>query len=115
MRTPQQQRAIPQKARAILQECKRLICECLPDTTVLLYGSVARGTAGPEADYDILVLTEHPLSPADEDRANDALYELELKHGVVLSTLFFAKSQWDDPLHRAMPLHREIEREGIIL
>ena len=115
MRTLQQARTVSAKAHPILRECKRLICRLLPDATVLLYGSLARGTAGPESDYDIVVLTESPLSAADEDRVNDALYELELEHGVVISALFYARSQWDDPVHRVMPLHREIEREGVVL
>jgi predicted nucleotidyltransferase len=34
--------------------------------------SMARGTQGPESDYDILVLTETPLTAAEEDRFRQA-------------------------------------------
>jgi uncharacterized protein len=111
----QQAKRVPPETRALLLECKRLIQELLPDATVLLYGSVARGTAGSESDYDLAVLTSRRLSRAEEDRVSDALYELELQRGVVLSEMFFSKDEWDTPLHRAMPLHREVEREGVLL
>ena len=115
MRTLQQARTVSAKAHPILRECKRLIQRFVPEATVLVYGSVARGTAGTESDYDILVLSDEPLTSAEEERLSDALYELELERGVVLSVLFYAIEQWNDPLHRVMPLHREVEREGIVL
>jgi len=115
MRNLRQASTISQDALPILQDCKRAIQEVLPTATVLLYGSLARGTAGPESDWDILVLTDHPIPPADEERVRRAVYALELKHDVVLSLLLYAKQEWDDPLHRAMPFHEEVEREGLVL
>jgi predicted nucleotidyltransferase len=106
---------LPAKARSLLAECKRIIEGFLPDATVLLYGSQARGTATPESDYDLLVLTAMPLTSEEEDRIGDAVYDLEREQGAVISLLFFAREQWDAPLYRLMPLHREVEREGIVL
>jgi len=100
---------------ALLLECKRIVRALVPDAEVLLYGSRARGTADAASDHDILVLSEAPLSTADEDRVRDALYDLELEHGVVISLLFYAREEWDDPLHRLMPLHQQVELEGILL
>jgi predicted nucleotidyltransferase len=110
-----QARTVSPETRTLLLECKRLIQQSLPDAIVLLYGSVARGTAGPESDYDLAVLTGSRLTTTDEDRIRDALYDLELEHEVVISVLFFNRAQWDTPLHQAMPLHREVEREGVML
>jgi len=115
MRTLRQAATVPRGALPILRECKRVLQGILPDATVLLYGSLARGTAGPESDWDILILTDRPISPAEEDKARRAAYEMELEHDVVLSLLLYARSEWDDPLHRAMPFHEEVEREGLVL
>lgn len=115
MRSLRQARTVAREVSSILHECKRAIQEVLPNATVLLYGSLARGTAGSESDWDILVLTDHPIPPADEERVRRAVYALELKHDVVLSLLLYAKQEWDDPLHRGMPFHEEVEREGLVL
>lgn len=115
MKALDQARKPPRQARTILRECKEAILAILPDASVLLYGSLARGAAGPESDWDILVLTERPISQAEEETVRAAVYALELKHDVVLSLLLYAKQEWDDPHHRAMPFHEEVEREGLVL
>ncbi|MBM4045109.1 MAG: nucleotidyltransferase domain-containing protein [Planctomycetes bacterium] len=115
MRTLQRVRAVCAKDKKLLQECKGIIQRLLPGATVLLYGSVARGRQGPESDYDVLVLTENLLSTREEEEVGDALFDLELEHEVVISLLFFTKEQWGTSLYRAMPLHREVERDGIVL
>lgn len=101
--------------REILEECKREILRLVPEATVLLYGSRARGTSSLDSDFDLLVLTSARLAPEVADRSRDALYDLELKHGVVLSVLFYGEAEWQHPLRRATPFHREVEREGIVL
>lgn len=99
----------------LLQSVKCVIHRFLPGATVLLYGSVARGTQGPESDYDILVLTDEPLSRPQEAVVDDAVYDVELSSGVAISTIFYSKQQWDRPFFRGMPLHREVERDGVLL
>jgi predicted nucleotidyltransferase len=115
MRNLHQAQTISRDALPILGECKRAIQDILPNAAVLLYGSLARGTAGPESDWDILVLANRPISAADEERVRAAVYALELKHDVVLSLLLYSSEEWDDPPHRAMPFHEEVEREGLVL
>ncbi|MBM4049192.1 MAG: nucleotidyltransferase domain-containing protein [Planctomycetes bacterium] len=115
MRTLPQAKTLSEKDQDILRECKGIIQKFVPDATVLLYGSVARGTQEPDSDYDILVLTERSLSTAEEDQVRDAIYDLELERGVIVCALFYSRDQWNDPLHRVMPLHRSVDREGIVL
>jgi len=99
----------------ILEECKQEIRRLASEARVILYGSRARGTASPDSDFDLLVLTPTPLAPEVIRWIRDALYELELKHGVVISVLFYSEAEWHDPLRQATPFHREVEREGIVL
>ncbi len=106
---------MPPGAARLLRRCKAIIQQVLPNATVLLYGSLARGTAGPDSDWDILVLTPKALTAAEEDPIRDALYRLELEHGIVLSLFFYAQDQWDHPLHRASPFHRNVQREGVLI
>jgi predicted nucleotidyltransferase len=115
MTTLNRKSRVPPRARSLLRECKRQIEGLLPDASVILYGSQARGTATPESDYDLLVLASAPLTTDEEDRIRDAVYDLELEHEVVISLIFFDRAQWETRLHQAMPLHKEIEREGVVL
>jgi predicted nucleotidyltransferase len=105
--------SVPRTARSMLSACKRIIQERVPDATVVLFGSRARGDSAPDSDYDLLVLTDAPLTSAEEDRISDAVYDLELERGVVISLIIFPRAYWDR--HRLMPLHQEVDREGIVL
>lgn len=115
MKTLEQVEMISGRDRQLLHEIKQIVRKSLPAAEVLLYGSVARGTQDPESDYDILVLTGEPLSKEEETSVDDSIFELELATGLVVSTIFCSKEQWDTPLYRAMPFHWEIDRDAVVL
>lgn len=108
------QQSHPQNA-AFLARCRDAVREVAPGATVILYGSRARNVAEPESDYDLLVLVEGRLSRQLEDQIGDRLYTLELESDTVLSLLVYKKRTWNTPLYKAMPLHRNVDREGILL
>jgi len=60
---------------AMLLACKRVIQEHVAGAAVVLFGSRARGDAAPDSDYDLLVLTDTPLTCAEEDGTSDAAAE----------------------------------------
>lgn len=99
----------------LLSRCRDAVWEVVPGAEVILYGSHARGDAEPESDYDLLVLVEGPLNQQIEDRISDRLYALELESGTVLSLIVYEKQVWETPLYKAMPLHRKVDEEGILL
>ena len=100
---------------AFLTRCRDAVQEVAPGATVILYGSRARGEAEPESDYDLLVLVEEPSSRELEDQIGDRLYALELESDTVVSVLVYEKNTWETPLCKALPLHRNVDREGILL
>ena len=85
------------------------------DADVVLYGSRARGDAGAESDFDLLSIVPGPISPVARQAVSDAIYEVELERGIVVSCLVCSREQWDAPLWRAAPFRENIEREGIAL
>jgi predicted nucleotidyltransferase len=82
---------------------------------VLLYGSLARGAAGPDSDWDLLVLTGKPSTSGQRQRVSDVLYGLELQHGLVISELVCSRDEWEAPVFRVGPLHQNVEREGVVI
>lgn len=113
MKTIEQTDVVSEKDKALLREVKDLIRTVVPTANVLLYGSVATGTQGQESDYDILVLTDEPLSKNEERRIERQVLDLELTHDVILSTIYHSKAEWD---RRAdLPFHSEVEKHGVAL
>ena len=45
----------------------------------------------------------------------DAVYEVELKRGVVVSILLTTMDEWDRPVVRGSPFRKEVERDAIAL
>jgi predicted nucleotidyltransferase len=106
---------LPESDRVLMAEVKRIVIGMLPDAQVLLYGSAARGEREPDSDYDVLVLTDSPLPGAVERAVHDAVYDLELARGVVISLAIYTRGDWDLPLRSVTPYRRNVEREGILL
>jgi len=115
MRTLEGTPAIQPQDKAILSECRDILQRILPGATVYLYGSGARGAREPDSDLDLLILTEHRLSREEEDLAAHAVYHIELARGVVISTLFYSREEWDAPLTRATPFRNRVEAEAVPL
>jgi len=106
---------IPVEDKTILREARAVIARLLPDATVYLYGSGARGAREPDSDLDLLILTSRPTSRIDERRVADALYDFELARGVVISLLWYAQADWDAALTWATPFRRRVEAEAVLV
>ncbi len=83
-----------------------------PSAQVIIFGSRARGDSKEESDWDILILTEHPVSVEIERSFRNNLFDLEIESGEVFSTFVYQKHIWDTRL-KVTPLYRNIKREGV--
>jgi predicted nucleotidyltransferase len=99
----------------LLKRCRKAVRQVVPDADVILYGSRARGDAHDYSDYDILVIVNGPVDMALEKKIRENVYPLELETCEVLTLIVYSKKEWDSPLYRAMPLHKNIDREGVLL
>lgn len=101
--------------KELLRRCKQAITETVDDAEVILYGSHARGEAGKYSDYDLMVLVDGPVNMALEEKIIDKIFPIELEFGEVLTLIIYNKQQWNSPLYRAMPFHKNVDRDGVIL
>ena len=99
----------------LLRRCAEAIRQVVPDADVILYGSRARGEANEYSDYDILVLTGGAADIPMHERMIESIFPLELDTGAVLTLAIYNREQWDTPLYRAMPFHKNVDREGVLL
>jgi predicted nucleotidyltransferase len=106
---------LPEYLRSALQAVReRITAECRGDRLVL-FGSVVRGEADEESDTDLLVvLTERPTHQI-RDRIISLILDVNLEHDTNLSELIVDRETWNRGLPSALPIHTEIEEEGIRL
>jgi uncharacterized protein len=101
--------------QALLCHCKTVIHRLMPGATLVLYGSRARGEATSASDFDLLILVDDEIFPELEEQLDNALYDIELEYGVVISAIVFNRQRWNHPRYKAMPLHQHVERDGVLL
>ena len=105
---------IKQYERRAIIEAARLLKDRFSAREVILFGSKARGDDDEESDIDLLVLTSQPVSWNERKAINDALFDIELKHGVVISTLIATDVEWNEGTFPVLPIHHEISEHGVI-
>jgi predicted nucleotidyltransferase len=115
MKHLQQSSVLSPAERELLGKCRDAVRAVVPGSELILYGSRARGDAGLESDYDLLILIDGPVDWKLEDQIRQRLYGIELESGAALSVSAYSRSAWCSPLYRAMPFNQNVEKEGIIL
>ncbi|MEW6046898.1 MAG: nucleotidyltransferase domain-containing protein [Bacillota bacterium] len=106
---------LTQAQRAALAEAAVLLKQRFMVEDVILFGSVARGTAREDSDIDLLILTQDPPTHALRTAISDTLFELNQKHGTLLSAVVVERRSWLSGPHSLLPLHDEVERDGVRL
>ena len=105
-----------QKADHALKMLKQKLVERFADKVALyLFGSVARGDFHRESDIDVLILYGGELTREIEKEILKITFEIELEEDVVFGLLIESKNEWQTPLFQAMPIHKVIDEEGMLI
>ena len=81
---------------------------------IILFGSKARKSGDKESDIDILiVLTD--LSWEIKKSISELAAEENLKHNVLISTVRYDVTTWENPVIKASPFGKSVREEGIWL
>jgi predicted nucleotidyltransferase len=97
----------------LLAEIVRRLVETCQPKRIYLFGSMARGDAGPDSDYDILVLVERSTEPLYRlsQRGFRALRGIDAAVDVVV----WDRATFDARLHLPASFPATVVREGRLL
>ena len=97
---------------ALAKIIRRLVSAYEPEQ-IFLFGSRARGDAGPDSDYDLLlVVPDH--APPDRKRSKLA-YRVLWGTGTAADVVVWTRSAFDSRVHLASSLPATVMREGKLL
>lgn len=82
--------------------------------SIILYGSVARGTDTNESDVDIAIIVKDAKSQSIQDILIDFTLDLDLKYDKVFSVIDIDYDEfikWEDIL----PFYKNVKKDGVVL
>jgi predicted nucleotidyltransferase len=115
MKTLEEVKVLKSNEKKALNELKAQLKQKISNIEIILYGSKARGDSEEFSDIDLLILVDEKVNRELKERINNIRYDIELKYDVVFGLILENKEFWDSKLADAMPFHRNVEKEGILL
>lgn len=82
--------------------------------SVILYGSVARGTASCESDVDVALLIKGTLSSSTENMLSDFIVDMNLKYDKVFSVIDIDIDNYEK-WKAVTPFYKNVKQDGIVL
>ena len=96
-----------------LAEIVRRLVEAYRPERIYLFGSTARGDAGPDSDYDLMIIVRED-APSDL-RSEDLAYKALRGTGTAADVLVLTQNNFDRQLHLKASLPSTVIREGKLL
>ena len=84
-----------------------------PQSTVLLYGSRARGESHADSDWDLLILLDKQSLEAVDYGIAYPFRELGWEIGEDVNPTLYTKKQWESWTY--LPFYKNVERDKIII
>jgi predicted nucleotidyltransferase len=102
-----------QAKNSVVQVMVERLVTALSPERIYLFGSHARGDAGPDSDYDLLVVI--PTSPLPRYRRDQAAFEALLGVGAAKDVLVLTRDEFERQRLVVCSLPATVEREGVLL
>ena len=91
----------------------RVLVSAYEPEQIFLFGSRARGDAGPDSDYDLLLVVPDHASP--ERKRSKLAYRVLWGTGTAADVVVWTRSAFDSRVHLAASLPATVMREGKLL
>ena len=100
--------------KTALEELKRVLRGRCGVTSVVVYGSKARGDDTPDSDIDVMIVLDD-YTPQTEAAVDEAVYEVNLAHDCLISVVIFSRRELEEGPLGESPLYKRIQAEGVLL
>lgn len=99
----------------VIENIKQVAKKTLPpSSSLILYGSRARGDYKDDSDWDLLILLDKPeLSDSDYDDVSFPFTLLGWNIGELISPQMYTKKEWDSISF--LPFYKNVEQDKIVL
>ena len=97
----------------VLGKFKSLLLERLKVHKMVLFGSRARGEAGPYSDMDVIVILANSYDENDLDYVSDCAWKAGFERGIVIVPVVFTIDEWENSPERHSLLAIAVEAEGV--
>jgi len=101
--------------RKILERFKELLRKELPDFSLILFGSRARGDEDAYSDMDVLVLVGGKCDDKTRDYVSNCAWEAGYEQGIVIVPVVFTRNEWETGPERYSLLVQAVKREGLFV
>lgn len=106
---------LPEPLRKALQAARDRITTEFSVDRIVLFGSAVRGTSDEESDVDLLIVLREPADHKIRNRISSVILDINLEYDTNLSELIVPRDTWDNGIGSVLPIHQEIEEQGILL
>jgi len=79
-----------------------------------LFGSKARGDAGPDSDIDLLIIVQD-RDNIDRNKIYDYVLDAEFDHGINISLKIYNKDEYDKLVKMNVPFTANVQKERLTL
>lgn len=99
----------------VIENIKQVAKKTLPpSSSLILYGSRARGDYNDNSDWDLLILLDKPeLSDSDYDDVSFPFTLLGWNIGELISPQMYTKKEWESISF--LPFYKNVEQDKIVL
>lgn len=99
----------------VIENIKQLALKTLPpSSSLILYGSRARGDYNDNSDWDLLILLDKPeLTDSDYDNVSFPFTLLGWNIGELISPQMYTKKEWESISF--LPFYKNVEQDKIVL
>ena len=99
----------------VIENIKQVALKTLPpSSSLILYGSRARGDYNDNSDWDLLILLDKPeLTDSDYDNVSFPFTLLGWNIGELISPQKYTKKEWDSISF--LPFYKNVEQDKIVL
>jgi predicted nucleotidyltransferase len=98
--------------RSLAEELRDLITSRVSLVDFRVFGSRARGDAADDSDMDVFIEVEN-LDRAAKRMISDIVWDFSIDRGIVISPLFFSRTEIEDTPMRSSFIVEAIMKEGV--